>query len=161
VDLTITNPRVCATGELTRLLAQAASPEVAVVIDLDAFERRRLAFERPLLLVLDALAHSRARVVLASSRDLQPPLARCWIVGRGAVAAVRARIPGVAVIAVSDDPVVFDELAERDRGLSLVGNIRGTGNVVATGELAMRAALWWIVRARGSGAEKPRSGPRE
>jgi hypothetical protein len=155
VDLTIANPRGGAPSELTRLLAPVVtSPAVAVVIDIDAFERRRLIFERPLLLVLDALAHARVQVVISSSREREPPIARCWCVGggAGALATVRTRMPAVSVIAISDDPVMFDALVECDRGLSLVGNLQ-VSHVVAAGELAIRAALWWVVRARGSSVE--------
>jgi hypothetical protein len=143
------------TAELDHIVG---APEVALVVDLDALERSPLArIDRVMLLALDALGHAGLHVVLAAKRAvdravaLQPRVRGATVLDRNdgsIVVRLRVQRPDVRVIALTDDPELIAELGELDRGIALGRPELAGEHVVAAGDTAVRATLWWLLFER-------------
>jgi hypothetical protein len=150
------NARFYAPEHLTRRLQTiAVADRLAVMIDVDALDRSTFAkSDRVMTLALDALSHVKVQVVLVSrtAMDRAAALQRCvprsWCVETDrAVPEIREQMPGCRVIAVSDDVDLLATLAPEDRGIALTCSSESS-NVVMTGEISVRAVLWWLVDLR-------------
>lgn len=181
-----TNARLCPPDDVMRILRDVvAAPGVAVLVDVDALERRELVEAgRATLLALDALSHAGVQIVLLSQDDeraalLHRGVPRSWWFDRRcgwrdreqptrralpieaprALAFVRERTLDAPLLVISDDPAWFGALADRDRGISLAsgGPVRIHANIAASGAASVRAALWWLVdtRTRAAAAARP------
>lgn len=179
------NARLCPPDDVMRILCDVvATPGVAVLVDVDAIERRALVKAgRATLLALDALSHAGVQIVLLSQddgertallhrgisrswwfdrrcgwRDREPP-ARRGLPIEAPLALVRERTLDAPLLVISDDPAWFDALADRDRGISLAGRgpVRSHPNIAVSGAASVRAALWWLVdaRTRAAAAAQP------
>jgi hypothetical protein len=135
--------------------------EVAVIVDVDALERSRYArIDDEMLLTLDALMRARIQVALLSgigwerARWLHHRLPESWhfegMVPMFAIADVRTRIPGVRIIAATDQEAICTALAAPDRGLllSAAALLSIPSNSRMIGDVGLRAALWWLVDER-------------
>lgn len=156
-----TNARIYASETVIDLLMGIATePRVGVIVDIDALERSRAArIDRVLLLALDALCHANVQVVLLvrNQREraevVHAGLARAWRCehrdARRTLAQLGERLPGVPLIAISDDLDLLGSLSGRDRGIAIgPDRTAARGNVAPSGDFNVRAALWWIVDAR-------------
>lgn len=156
-----TNARIYASDAVIDLLAGVAiERQVAVVIDVDALEHSGATrIDRVTRMALDALCHANVDVVLLVRHQreraalLRAELARSWCCERGdpawTLARLRERMPGVPLIAISDDLDLLDRLSGSDRGIAIgSGRTAARGNIAPSGHLNVRAALWWIVDAR-------------
>ena len=156
-----TNARLYASDAVIELLVDVATePRVAVLVDLDALERSALArIDRVMLLALDALGHAGVQVVLLGRQQrgraalVHGLLAGSWCVEhvepRWTLARLRDRLPDVPLVAISDDPDLLGNLMRHDRGIAMGADQPGArSNVVASRDLNVRAALWWIVDSR-------------
>lgn len=171
-----TNARFYVSEDVRLLLRDVATaPELAVLIHVDALERSAFArIDRVMKLALRALARANVQVVLVSHDDsergalLHRELPTAWWIDlrqgwrdRGddgglasidlaeAPACVRDRMAGVQLIGISDEPALLDALAEHDRGIAIGDASRdAAGNVAASLEVSVRAALWWLVDTR-------------
>jgi len=159
------NARFYAPAHLTRQLQSIATTEpLAVIIDVDALDRSTFARgDRVMTLALDALSHVSVHVVLVSrcamerAVMLQRSVPRSWCFEtERAVHEIRERISGVQLIAVSDDLQLLAALGADDRGIALAC-ANHASNVVTTGEITVRAVLWWLVdrRAKAGMAARP------
>jgi hypothetical protein len=146
---------------LTRLLADVAlDPDLIALIDVPALERSSLAkFDSATVSAVEALCRVSVQVALLAPRDpvvlerihRALPLAWCFDDAErpDALVRVRERAPGRPLLAISDDPALLTGLFIRDRGVALgCHDTRTLGNVVRTGDLNLRAALWWLVYVR-------------
>lgn len=135
--------------------------EVAVLVDVDALERSQYARIGPLmLLALDALVNARIQVVLLSrtdperARSLHQDLPGAWhfegMEPMFAVADVRTRIPGVRIVAATDQESICSALAAPDRALllSAAAMLSIPSNSAMIGDVGLGAALWWLVEER-------------
>jgi len=136
------------------------SPALALLLDVDALERSALArIDRVMQLALSALAQLRVSVFLAARYEreraaaLQRHIRDALYVVRPAplaVTQVRSAVPvGTPILALSDDPPLFEMLAERDRGLALGRPELVRANVVSLADTSVRATLWWLYEERG------------
>jgi hypothetical protein len=153
-------PRCYAPDHVVAVLASVVgTPRLALLVDIDSLERSALArVDRVMQLALTALARVGVGVFLAAryererARALQLAIPHCRNVVRSAPLAlpiVRA-IAGhdVPLIALSNDPSLFDQLTERDRGLALGRPELARGNVTALADTSVRASLWWLHEER-------------
>jgi hypothetical protein len=159
-----TKARFYAPAYLTELLESVAcADELALLVDVDALERSTLArSDRVMVLALEALSQVRVQIVIvACAENAKAPLLHravpgSWCIDRErAVGHVRERSPDARVIAISDDLELLGSIGVGDRGLALArGNGAQVSNVAMTGEVSVRAALWWLVdvRARAGAA---------
>jgi hypothetical protein len=138
------NARFYAPQHLTRQLQSlATSDRLALIIDVDALDRSTFARgDRVMTLALDALARVSVQVVLASRSDravvLQRSVPSAWCLPTTRVVAeTREQLRGARLLAVSDDLELLATLGSDDRGIALT-----------TGELSVRAVLWWLVDLR-------------
>lgn len=168
IELTRTfsnNARFYVPERLTRQLQTIATEDrLAVIIDVDALDRSTLAKgDRVMTLALDRLSHVSVQVVLVSkvamdrAVALQGGISRsCCLATDRAVAELRAQMPDLRLIAVSDDLELLAMLGPEDRGIALTGS-NPASNIVATGEILVRAVLWWLVdlRAKAGMAAPP------
>jgi len=122
----------------------ATSPQLGLVIDLDALERSVLArFDRVMLRALESLAIAGVQVVLIAKdqRDRASRLARTIrsaTIHSSSLVELRAGAPGVSWIVISDDGALLAETSEDDRALVL-------GRPEAA---SVRATLWWLLDER-------------
>ena len=156
-----TNARIYASDAVIDLLTGVAvERRVAVVVDVDALEHGGTTrIDRVTRMALDALCHANVDVVLLVRHQreraalLRAELARSWCCERGdpawTLARLRERLPGVPLIAISDDLDLLERLSGRDRGIA-IGPIGSAtrGNIAPSGHHNVRAALWWIVDVR-------------
>lgn len=156
-----TNARIYASDAVIDLLTDVATePQVAVVVDIDALEHSGATrIDRVMRMALDALCHANVHVVLLvrhqreRAASLRAELTRSWCCERGdtawTLARLRERLPGVPLIAISDDLDLLESLSRRDRGIAIgPGSPATRGNIAPSGHLNVRAALWWIVDVR-------------
>jgi hypothetical protein len=156
-----TNARIYASQVTQALLADVvAEPRVAVLVDVDALERTRHArIDRVMLLALDALGHLDAQIILLARRDreraehIHRELPRSWHLvdteSRHVLAQCRERSAGVPLVAITDDRDLLGDLLACDRGIALGNHDGGIGaNIATTGDVHVRAMLWWIVDER-------------
>lgn len=156
-----TNARIYASDAVIDLLAGVATEHrVAVVVDVDALEHGRATrIDRVTLMALDALCHASVDVVLLvqhqreRAASIRAELARAWCCERGdptwTLARLRERLPGISLIAISDDLDLLERLSGRDRGIAIgSSSAAARSNIAASGHLNVRAALWWIVDVR-------------
>jgi len=159
------NARFYTPEDLTKQLqAIATTDNLAVIVDVDALDRSTFARgDRVMTLALDALSHVRVQVILVSKVAMDRAVAlhrgiprSCCLETDLAVAEIRRQTPGVRLIAVSDDLELFAMLGPEDRGIALTCS-NTTSNVVKTGEISVRAVLWWLVdvRAKAGMAARP------
>jgi hypothetical protein len=156
-----TNARIYASDAMIDLLTGVATEHrVAVVVDIDGFERGGATrIDRVMRMALDALCHVSVDVVLLvrdqreRAAALRAELARSWCCERGdptwTLARLHERLPGVPLITISDDLDLLEHLSGRDRGIAIGPSCSAArGNIAPSGHLNVRAALWWIVDAR-------------
>jgi hypothetical protein len=156
-----TNARIYASDAVIDLLTGVVTEHrVAVVVDIDALEHSRAPrIDRVTLMALDALCHANVDVVLLVRHQceraaaIRAELSRSWCCERGdptwTLARLRERLPGMPLIAISDDVDLLQRLSGRDRGIAIGPGSTATGSHIApSGHLNVRAALWWIVDAR-------------
>lgn len=156
-----TNARIYASDAVIDLLAGVAvEHRVAVVVDVDALEHGGATrIDRVTRMALDALCHANVDVVLLTrhqrerAASIRAELARSWCCERGdatwTLARLRERLPGVPLIAISDDLDLLDRLSGCDRGIAIgPGRSAARHNIAPSGHLNVRAALWWIVDVR-------------
>jgi hypothetical protein len=154
------SPRSYAPELVTKNLQSIVdSPELALLVDVDALERSALArIDRVMQLALSALARVRVSIFLAARYEreraaaLQRHISETRFLVHAAPLAlplVRAEMPsGTPLIALSDDPPLFELLAERDRGLALGRPELARTNVISIADTAVRATLWWLHEER-------------
>lgn len=124
------NARVRPPSEVSHELAAAADADsLIVVVDVDALGD----IERHLWLVLDALSHARVQIVIASRSSAPASIARWQTLGLADSIGALRDDGRHRVIALSSDPRWVGE---------------ADGALAVERPIAMRAALWWIVKAR-------------
>lgn len=158
------NARFYAPAHVVELLGDIASVEhLALVVDVDALEGSAFAkVERVMVLALDALTYAKVQVVLVSRHQpdraaiLHRGIPRSWCLDDvAALAQVRARIPDVRLIVISDNRGLLESLGDRDRGIALgTDDVFARANIATTGDISIRAALWWLVDARSRASGK-------
>jgi hypothetical protein len=155
------NARLYASAYVMELLDDLSrKPRVAVFVDVDALERSALArIDRVMVLALNGLCQVNVQVVLVARGEhqraarLQREIFQSWWLKHSmpqrVLAQVRDRLPGVPLLAISDDPLLLAQLSKDDRGIGLGANItRGSSNIAVSSDLNVRAALWWLVDIR-------------
>jgi hypothetical protein len=154
------NARIYASDAVIDVLASVVTErQLAVVVDVDALEHTTARIDRVMRLALDALCHANVQVVLLvrhqheRAASVHAGLTGAWRCEHGdarwTLARLRERLPGVPLVAISDDPALLDNLSGRDRGIA-IGPVRPAArrNIAPSGAFNVRAALWWIVDAR-------------
>ena len=112
---------------------------LALVIDVDAFEQSALArIDRVTQLALTALANEGVSVVFTATREIDRALRLYKSVLRSQfipdAARARTQLPEESAIVISDNPALFADLRESDRGIAL--------------DRTVRATLWWLLDER-------------
>jgi hypothetical protein len=130
------------------------TPDVALVIDIDALERSALAkIDRVMVLAFEALAGSGIRLVLAARETadraalLQRVLVRAELAdGTQAdlVSRLRTPRPGLRAIVLSDNPELLERVTKCDCGIALGRPELTRANIASIGDTAVRATLWWL-----------------
>jgi hypothetical protein len=146
----------------TMLTEIAASPELVLVIDIDALEHSALArVDRVMLLAFGELSRSGARLVLAArheqerarsvQRSLAVPPLLVDACGTALVTA-RAHMPDARLLVLSDNPLMLAGLTSTDRALALGRPELAGPGVLPIGDKSVRAALWFLSQARAKAA---------
>jgi len=158
------NARFYAPANVRQLLEKIVhSPDLALVIDVDALERTtRARIERVMVMGLEALARLGVKILIFARTEreraslLQRVVPGSEVVDAGSYEHVRASSPG-AMIGVTDDMALLRTLRETDRGIVLSCDSDVIApNVTRADDASLRAALWWLVDARSeSGASRP------
>ena len=149
------------TPEAARAMLEAlvGAPGLALLIDVDALERSALArVDRVMQLALAALGTARTAIMLAAryERDRAATLQRSIPGARFLVRPAATAVPQIdaatpadtPVIALSDDPAVFDLLAPADRGLALGRPELARPTIASIGDASVRATVWWLYERR-------------
>jgi hypothetical protein len=153
-------PRCYAPEYVTAALHDlVAARDLALLVDVDALERSALArIDRVMQLAFGALANVNVTVFLAARYERE----RCGALQRAipgskyivrsaplAMPIVRSELPShIPLVALSDDPPLFDLLGEKDRGLALGRPELVRPNIVALADMSVRATLWWLHEER-------------
>jgi hypothetical protein len=155
-----TKARLHAPPTVIELLGELAiQARIAVCIDVDAFARTSLGqADRVMLCALDALCRMGAQIVLLARHQRaraalwHDGLPMSWCLDHGEPAPtlghVRARLPDVPLVVISDDPDLLSDLVERDRGIAVGAPLPARSHIAVATDPQVRAALWWLVDAR-------------
>ena len=131
--------------------------EVALLVDVDALERSALArVDRVMQFAFRALSQVgvtpffAARYERERSLGLHHAIEGSRFVNRSAALALPLvrDSSSSAVVAVSDDPPLFDALQAADRGLALGRPELARANITAIADTSVRATLWWLYEER-------------
>ena len=154
------NARVYTSATAMALLRDVArEPGLALVVDVDALERSRLArIDQVMRLALGALQDAGTAIVLLAwdagdradqlHRAIPGSIRLAHTVPNATLEHVRGALPTSPLVCLSDSRPLLDDLSDRDRGLALGSTLPGRGNVIHTSDLAVRATLWWLVDRR-------------